>query len=90
MKLNFSIIIFFLLIITNTFAENIKIQANKVSLDNDKKISVFKEKVVITTKEKIIKGDYVKYDKINGFLIIKNNVVATDFKNNTVKTDYAE
>ena len=42
------------------------------------------------TKEKTITSDYVKYNKNNGTLIIKENVLAKDNKNNLIETNYAE
>ena len=90
MKANILTIFFSFFLFANLFASNVKIQANKVSFDKDGKTSIFEGDVVVNTQEKIIKSNYVKYDKAKGFLIIKNDVVATDNKNNIIKTNYAE
>ena len=90
MKTSIWTIFFLFLLFANLFADNVKIQANKVSFDKDGKTSIFEGDVVVNTQEKIIKSNYVKYDKAKGFLIIKNNIIATDNKNNIIKTDYAE
>jgi LPS-assembly protein len=90
MKNKFIILILLLLINSSLFAENILIEAKNISLDKDKKTSIFEDNVTITTKKKIIKSEYVEHDKIKGQLIIKKNVVAQDEKNNVVKTQHAE
>ena len=47
--------------------------------------------MLIKTQEKsTIKADYVKYNKKWVFKISKTNIVATDIKNNIIKTNYAE
>ena len=90
MKASILTIFFSFFLFANLFASNVKIQANKVSLDKESKTSIFEGDVVVNTQEKIIKSNYVKYDKTKGFLIIKNDVVATDNKNNIIRTNYAE
>ena len=62
MKNNFLILIFFsFFLFSNSFGENLNIEASSITIDKKNKKSIFKE-----------------------------NVVAKDLKNNTVKTDYAE
>lgn len=62
MKNNFLILIFFsFFLFSNSFGENLNIEASSITIDKKSKTSIFKE-----------------------------NVVAKDLKNNTVKTDYAE
>ena len=51
---------------------------------------LFKEDVVVETEGKIIRSDFAKYNKSKGYLIIKDNVIATDAKQNTIKTNFAE
>ena len=46
-----------------------------------------KEVSVRTTDNIIIKSEYVKYDRDNGLLEIKENVEAIDASNNIIKTD---
>ena len=90
MKNNFLIIFFSISIFTNSLAENLLIQAKNISLDKDGQTSVFKDEVIITTQEKTIKSDYVKYNKKNGFLLIKDNIRATDSKKNIIEAEQAE
>ena len=63
MRTSILIISFSFFLYANLFAENVKIQANKVSLEKDSKTSIFEGDVVVNTQEKIIKSNYVKYDK---------------------------
>ena len=90
MKNNIILLTVLLLINSSLFADNILIEAKNISLDKDKKTSIFENNVTITTEDKFIKSEYVKHDKIKGQLIIKKNVVAQDKKNNIIKTQYAE
>ena len=90
MKNNFLIIFFSISIFTNSLAENLLIQAKNISLDKDGQTSVFKDEVIITTQEKTIKSDYVKYNKKTGFLLIKDNIRATDSKKNIIEAEQAE
>ena len=90
MKTSILIVSFSFFLFAKLFAENLKIQANKISLDKDGETTVFEGDVVVNTQEKIIKSNFVQYNKAKGFLIIKNNVIATDNRNNIIKTDYAE
>ncbi len=90
MKIKIQIIFFLLFFTINLFAENLIIEAKNISLDIDGKTSIFNNEVIITTNEKIIKSDYVKYNKETGYLIIKDNVIAIDKMQNTLTTEYAE
>jgi len=90
MKSNF----FFTLILIFTFshlnAENLLIEAKKVTLDKKNELSIFENEVVITTSEKnIIKSDYAEYNKKKGLITLKNNIEAIDNKKNILNTDYA-
>ena len=89
MKNNF-LIIFFQFLFLQSLAENLLIQAKNISLDKDGQTSVFKDEVIITTQEKTIKSDYVKYNKKTGFLLIKDNIRATDSKKNIIEAEQAE
>lgn len=90
MKIKIQILFFSVLFSINLLADDIFIQAKIVSLDKDGQSSVFKNEVVVKTKGKIIKSDYVKYNKSEGYLVIKDNVIATDEELNTIKTNFAE
>ena len=91
MKNKLFLLILFFIVNLKAYAENILIEAEKISIDKVNEISIFEGNVVVTTSEKEkIEGNYAKYDKKIGFLIIKNNVVATDLQNNIIETEYAE
>ena len=90
MKIKLQILFFSILFSINLFADDIFIQAKIISLDKDGQTSVFKNEVVVKIEGKIIKSDFVKYNKSEGYLVIKDNVVATDEKQNIVKTNFAE
>jgi LPS-assembly protein len=90
MKSKILIIIFSILFFSKGSTENISIEAKNISIDKDKVTSIFKNEVVVKTKDKTIKSDYVKYNKKTGLLIIKNNIIVKDINNNTIRTNYAE
>ena len=81
MKNKFIFIFFFSFLCTNVFAENLKIKAKNITLDKNKKISVFENDVLVETDDGIkIESDYVEYNKENRFLILKKNIKSTDIK----------
>ena len=82
--------LFTFLFFSNAFAENIQIQAKNITLDKDKVTTVFENDVVIKTKNKIIKSQYLKYNKKIGLLILKNNIIAEDNENNKITAENAE
>ena len=73
MKSKFLLIIF-IFFFNKAYAEDIFITAKNISLDKNKNISIFKDNVVVKTENKTLKGDFAKYDRDLGFLILKNNV----------------
>ena len=90
---NSFILIFFLLSFYNvsSHAENLKIDAKNIVLDNVNNKTIFKNDVkIVTDDQNKITADYVEYNKKTGFLILKNNIVAKDNLNNLIKTNYAE
>ena len=66
-----SIIIILFLLFKNLYAENISIEANNISLDNNDSSSIFENEVVVKTKDKVIYSDFAKYNKKKGLLILK-------------------
>jgi LPS-assembly protein len=91
MKNKLFIIIFVFSFNTVLFAENIIIQAKNITLDKNKETSVFKNEVFIQTADNdTIKSDFAEYNKKDGFLELKGNIVAIDNKNNNIETQYAE
>ena len=76
---------------TVLFAENILIESKNITLDKEKKISIFKNDVIVTTEDKNkIKSDYAEYSKVKGILKFKQNIIAVDNQNNIIETNYAE
>ena len=74
-----------------SLAENIKIQSKNILLDKNKNISIFRDDIVMTTEDNdVIKSDYAKYNKLTGFIELKNNIIAIDNQKNTIEADYAE
>ncbi len=91
MKNNFICILFFFFLNSVMLAENIIIKSKNISLDKDKKVSIFRDNVQINTEDnKIIKSDYAEYDKQNGLIKLKNNITAIDHENNIIEANYAE
>ncbi|MDC2987083.1 hypothetical protein OAY20_03185 [Candidatus Pelagibacter bacterium] len=72
-------------------ADNIKISAKNITIDKNKKTSIFENEVsVLTTEGDLIKSDFAEYNKDDGILILKNNISLTDKYNNTLTTNYIE
>ena len=66
------------------------IQAKNITLDKDKVTTIFENDVVVKTKNKTIKSQYVKYNKKIGLLILKKNIVAEDNDKNLITAENAE
>ncbi len=66
------------------------IQAKNITLDKDKVTTVFETDVVVKTKNKTIKSQYVKYNKKIGLLILKKKIIAEDNDNNVITAENAE
>ena len=90
MKDNILIFIITIFFCYNIQAEEIFIEAKKITLDKDKTTSVFENEVKVTAKNKVITGEYARYNKESGLLIVKDNVIAVDNLNNEIKTEYGE
>ena len=90
MKNKLIIIFFIFSFYTKSLAENILIEAKNIILDKDNVTSTFENEVIIKTRNKIIKSDFVKYNKKLGFLILKDNIEVRDEKNNIIKSNKAE
>ncbi len=90
MKNKIYIFTFFFLFFSKVLAENLEITAKNITLDKDKVTTVFENDVIVKTKNKIIKSQYVKYDKKIGLLILKNNIIAEDENSNIITTEKAE
>ena len=90
MKNKFLITIFLILLNTELFSEELSIEAKNVTLDKTNELTIFKDDVLVRTKDKVITSNFASYDKKSGDLILKINVVAKDSLNNTIETEYAE
>ena len=90
MKNKIYIFAFVFLFFSKVLAENLEITAKNITLDKDKVTTVFENDVIVKTKNKIIKSQYVKYDKKIGLLILKNNIIAEDENNNIITAEKAE
>ena len=90
MKNNILIISFILILTNNLFANDLLIEAKDISLNKANETTVFKNDVVIKTKDKIIRSEFAEYNKSTQTIILKENVIAKDNQQNTIKTDYAE
>ena len=64
------------------FAENIFITAKNITIDKNDNTSIFENEVVVKTQNKVIQSDYAKYDRLNGYLLLKENITLIDEKNN--------
>ena len=61
------------------FAENINIQAENISINKDKEISIFRDNVSIQDNEfNSIKSNFAEYNKKEKYLLIKGNIEAID------------
>ena len=89
-KIYLSLVIFFSIVFENSNAENISIIAKNISIDKNDNSTVFEDEVMVKTQNKTIKGEYAKYDRENGYLIIKENIIIIDENNNKLFTDFAE
>ena len=90
MKSKILLIFFSIFFFKSLFAENISIVAENISFDRDENTTIFENDVVVKTRNKTIKSEYVKYFRSKGFLIIKENIVALDERNNSIEANYAE
>ena len=86
-KLLLLLLIFFT---KNSFAENLFITAENISLDKNKNLSIFEKNVVVKTKDKELQSDYAEYNREKGFLILKKNISIIDNKKNKLLTNYVE
>ena len=71
--------------------KKIKISAKNITIDKNKKTSIFENEVsVLTSEGDVIKSDFAEYNKDNGILILKNNISLTDKYNNILTTNHIE
>ena len=90
MKSKFFIVLISIFCFNSLCAEDISIVAKEISIDKDQNTTIFQKEVVVKTKNKTIKSNYVKYLKDDGLLIVKDNIEVLDDKGNTIEAEYAE
>ena len=71
MKNKFFLILFCIFLSTKALAQNLSIEAKKITLDKEKRVSIFENEVKIKTDKVSIKSDYLEYDKNIGFLRLR-------------------
>ena len=75
MKNRLIVIIYLIFFSNNLFAKNLIIQAKNISIDKNKKISIFENKVSIQTEDNfLITSDFAEYNKETGIIILKRNI----------------
>ena len=74
----------------NSFAENLFITAENISLDKNKNLSIFEKNVVVKTKDKELLSDYAEYNREKGLLILKKKISIIDNRKNKLLTNYVE
>jgi LPS-assembly protein len=90
MKSNLILIICVIFFNTFLYAENILIESKNVILDKNKETSIFENEVVIKIEnEQTISSEYAEYNKIKGFIKLKNNITAVDDRDNLIKSNFA-
>ena len=72
------------------YAENLLIEAQNITLDKDREISIFKDNVNIETSDKKITSQFAEFNKKTENIILKNNIILKDKSNNLIKTEFAE
>ena len=89
-KIFLSLVIFFSILFEGSYAENVSIIAKNISIDKNDNSTVFEDEVIVETQNKTISGDYAKYDRENGYLVVKENIIIVDENNNKLFTNFAE
>ena len=90
MKNNLILIVCFICLSTFIHAENILIESKNVTLDKKKETTIFENEVVVKIEnERTITSDYAEYNKITGFIELKNNITAFDDRDNIIKSNFA-
>ena len=75
---------------SNAFAEELFIEAKDITLNKEKKTSIFQNDVLVKTKNKKITSQYAEYNKNSQEVMLKENIIAQDNSNNLIKTGYAK
>ena len=75
---------------TELYSKDLLIEAKSITIDKDKKVTLFQNNVVVKTSDKQITSEFAEFDKEKQKIILKRNIVAKDKFNNIIRTDYAE
>ena len=91
MKNRIIIILLLKLFFLPAFAENLKIESKKISIDKKKEVTIFEEQVIaITEDNNRIESNYAELNKKSNYLVLKDKVKLEDSDQNYIETDYAE
>ena len=90
MKNNFLILLLIFIVNSKLCAEDIFIEAKNITLNKERKTTIFKNNVIAKTKNTKIKSEFAEYNKVTQEIILKNNIIANDKLNNEIKTNFAE
>ena len=86
MKNKFYIILYLIIFFSPLSAENLNIQSSSISIDKDKKLSIFKDNVVATDdKNNILKTDYAEYNKDTKIFNSKGKTILETSEGYTLK-----
>ena len=90
MRNKFLIIFITFFLATFLHAEDLFIEAKDITLNKDKKTTIFKNSVSVKTKDKIISSEFAEFDKKAQTIVLKEDIIAKDKFKNTIKANYAE
>jgi LPS-assembly protein len=90
MKNKFLIIFITFFLATFLRAEDLFIEAKDITLNKDKKTTIFKNSVSVKTKDKIISSEFAEFDKKAQTIVLKEDIIVEDKFKNTIKANYAE
>ena len=90
MKNKLLIIFLTLATFSHLYAENLLIEAKDISINKNKKTTIFKDSVKVETADQIITSQFAEYNKEKQEIILKQDIVAKDKQNNEIKSEHAE
>ena len=70
---------------TELYSKDLLIEAKSITIDKDKKVTLFQNNVVVKTADKQITSEFAEYDKEKQKIILKDNIVAKDKFNNIIR-----
>ena len=90
MKNKLLIIFLTLATFSHLYAENLLIEAKDISINKNKKTTIFKDSVKVETGDQVITSQFAEYNKEKQEIILKQDIVAKDKQNNEIKSEHAE